>query len=158
MSLIEKSVDVAVPVATAYDQWTQFESFPRFMEGVESVERLDGTRLHWKAEIAGVVREWDAEIVDQVPGRLISWRSLDGADNRGTVRFRPTAAGTEVTLRIDYHPAGFAEIAGDLLHIVDHRVGGDLERFKEFIESRGAATDGRRGEAGPGRTGPTPSG
>ena len=149
MSTIQKSIEVDVPVRTAYDQWTQFESFPRFMEGVESVRQLDDKHLHWKAEIAGVTREWDAEIVDQTPDQQITWRSLDGTDNMGTVLFKPAEHGTEVTLRLDYHPEGFVEKAGDVLQIVNRRVGGDLERFKDYVEHRGAETGGWRGEIKP---------
>jgi uncharacterized membrane protein len=140
---------VEVPVRTAYDQWTQFESFPQFMEGVESVTQLDDKHVHWRAEIAGVTREWDAEIVDQTPDERITWRSLAGTKNDGTVSFAPAAPGTRVTLRLDYEPEGVVEKAGDVLHIVDRRVSGDLERFKDFIESRGAQTGGWRGEVKP---------
>lgn len=149
MSTIEKSIDVAVPVRTAYDQWTQFESFPRFMEGVESVTQLDDKRLHWKAEIAGVTREWDAEIVDQTPDQQITWRATDGTENAGTVTFTPAEGGTRVSLRMDYEPEGLVEKAGDLLHLVEHRAEGDLERFKEFIELRGTETGEWRGEVHP---------
>jgi uncharacterized membrane protein len=151
MSTIEKSIDVAVPVRTAYDQWTQFESFPQFMEGVESVRQVDDKRLHWTAEIGGVTREWDAEIVDQTPDERITWRSTDGTTNAGTVSFAaPDPATTRVTLRLDYEPEGLAEKAGDLLKIVDRRAEGDLERFKGFIEERGQQTGGWRGEIDPG--------
>jgi uncharacterized membrane protein len=152
MSTIEKSIDVGVPVRTAYDQWTQFESFPRFMEGVESVRQLDNTHLHWKADIAGVAREWNAEIVDQTPDERVTWRATDGAKNDGTVSFSPGGMGssTRVTLRLEYEPEGIKEKAGDMLKMVDRRVEGDLERFKEFIESRGAETGAWRGEVRPG--------
>lgn len=149
MSTIEKSIEVAVPVRTAYDQWTQFESFPRFMEGVESVTQLDDKRLHWKAEIAGVTREWDAEIVDQTPDQQITWRATDGTENAGTVTFTPAAGGTRVSLRMDYEPQGLVEKAGEVLHLVEHRAQGDLERFKEFIELRGTETGEWRGEVRP---------
>lgn len=152
MSTIEKSVEVQVPLRTAYDQWTQFESFPQFMEGVEQVQQLDDKRLHWKADIAGVSREWDAEIVDQTPDERITWRSLGGVKNDGTVSFAPAQGSdqTRVTLRLDFEPEGFTEKAGDALNIVDRRVEGDLERFKEFIESRGTETGAWRGEVNPG--------
>ncbi len=150
MSTIEKTIEVDVPVRTVYDQWTQFESFPRFMEGVESVQQLDDKRLHWKAEIAGVAREWDAEIVDQTPDERVTWRSTDGATNVGTVAFAPAEAGTRVTLRLEYEPEGMVEKAGDILKIVDRRAQGDLERFKEFIEARGTETGAWRGEIKPG--------
>jgi len=152
MSTVEKTVTVDVPVRTAYDQWTQFESFPEFMEGVESVQQLDDKRLHWKAEIAGVTREWDAEIVDQTPDERITWRSLAGTKNDGTVLFRTdpgNPGSTEITLRLEYEPEGVVEKAGDLLNIVDRRAQGDLERFKKFIESRGTETGAWRGEVKP---------
>lgn len=149
MSTIEKTIEVEAPVRTVYDQWTQFESFPRFMEGVESVQQLDDKRLHWKAEIAGVTREWDAEIVDQTPDQRITWRSTEGATNRGTVGFKPAPTGTEVTLRLEYEPDGMVEEAGDALMLVERRAEGDLERFKDFIESRGAETGAWRGEIKP---------
>lgn len=151
MSTIEKTVDVDVPVRTAYDQWTQFESFPQFMEGVESVKQLDDKRLHWKAEIGGVTREWDAEIVDQTPDQRITWRATEGAKNDGTVSFAPDdlERSTRVTMRLEYEPEGAVEKAGDMLNIVERRVEGDLERFKEFIESRGAETGAWRGDVKP---------
>ncbi|MER7555996.1 SRPBCC family protein [Nocardioides sp. NPDC126508] len=151
MSTIEKSVQVDVPVATAYDQWTQFESFPQFMEGVESVKQLDDKRLHWKAEIGGVTREWDAEIVDQVPDERITWRAVEGTKNQGTVSFTadPMSKTTQVTLHLEYEPEGAVENTGDVLKIVDMRAKGDLERFKDFIEDRGTATGAWRGEVKP---------
>ncbi|WP_436698558.1 SRPBCC family protein [Nocardioides sp. BYT-33-1] len=152
MSTIEKSVTVDVPVRTAYDQWTQFETFPSFMEGVEEVRQLDPTHLHWRAEIAGVRREWDAEIVDQTPDERITWRALDGTRNDGTVSFAPDELGssTRVTLRMEFEPEGIVEKAGDALNIVDRRTQGDLDRFKKFIESRGTETGAWRGEVKPG--------
>ncbi|QZY30598.1 SRPBCC family protein [Nocardioides coralli] len=153
MSTIEKSVTVDVPVRTAYDQWTQFESFPQFMDGVESVEQRDDRHLFWKASIAGVDREWEAEIVDQTPDERISWRATDGTTNHGTVSFAaedPTKS--RVTLRLEFEPEGIVEKAGDALNVVDRRAAGDLERFKEFIESRGAESGAWRGEVNPGST------
>ena len=147
MSRIEKSIDVNVPVHTAYNQWTQFESFPQFMEGVEEVQQLDDKRLHWRAQIGGKQKEWDAEIVEQQPDRRVAWRSLDGAPNDGIVTFQPIDANsTRVTLALDYAPEGFLENVGDALGFVSGRVKGDLERFKAFIESRGAETGAWRGE------------
>jgi uncharacterized membrane protein len=151
MSTIEKSIHVDVPVKQAYNQWTQFESFPQFMEGVESVRQVDDTHLHWKAEVAGVTREWDAEIVDQTPDERITWRSMEGTKNDGTVSFAPdTPVGTRVTLRLEYEPEGVVEKAGDVLNIVERRSQKDLERFKDFIESRGSETGAWRGEVKPG--------
>jgi uncharacterized membrane protein len=153
VSTIEKSIEVGVPVRTVYDQWTQFESFPRFMEGVESVRQLDDTHLHWKAEIAGVSREWDAEVVDQTPDERVTWRSTDGTTNAGTVSFAAAGPGTRVTLRLEFEPEGIVEKAGDALNVVDRRAEGDLERFKEFIESRGTETGAWRGDVRPGDAG-----
>jgi uncharacterized membrane protein len=149
MSTIEKTIEVDVPVRTAYDQWTQFEEFPQFMEGVESVRQIDDKTVHWTAEIAGVKREWDAEIVDQKPDERVTWRAIDGAQNDGTVSFAEAAPGTRVTLRLEFEPEGFVESAGDALNIVERRVAGDLDRFKKFIESRRAPTGGWRGEVKP---------
>lgn len=151
MSTVMKAVDVDVPLSTAYNQWTQFESFPEFMEGVESVQQRDDKHLHWKAEIAGVTREWDAEIVDQTPDERVTWRSLSGATNDGTVSFADAGepGSTQVTLHLEYEPEGAVEKVGDVLNIVDRRVKGDLERFKEFIESRGAETGAWRGDIKP---------
>ena len=147
MSTFEKSIEVDVPVSTAYNQWTQFEQFPEFMEGVEQVKQLDDKRLHWTAEIAGVRREWDAEIVDQTPDQQIAWRATGGTRNDGVVTFRPVDGNrTEVKLRLDFEPEGLKEQAGDKLGFVSARVKGDLERFKKFIESRGIETGAWRGD------------
>lgn len=159
MTTLEKTVTVDVPLSTAYNQWTQFETFPTFMEGVEEVRQLDDTHLHWKAEIAGVRREWDAEIIDQTPDERITWRAVDGTRNDGTVSFRAEDPGhTAVTLRLDFEPEGIVEKAGDVLHLVQHRVSGDLDRFKEFIEHHGGASGAWRGDVKPGDIGggPTP--
>jgi uncharacterized membrane protein len=146
MSRITDHIDVDVPVTVAYDQWTQFESFPQFMEGVERVVQLDEKTLDWTASIAGKTKHWRAEIVQQEPDRLVSWRSLDGARNDGTVRFEALDAGTcRITLELDLEPDGPIEATGDALGFVSRRVKGDLERFREFIESRGEATGAWRG-------------
>jgi uncharacterized membrane protein len=147
MSKISKSIEVDVPVSTAYNQWTQFETFPQFMEGIEEVRQLDDNSLEWKAEIAGVERSWTAEIVDQKPDRRVSWRSTSGAQNDGAVTFEPLGDNrTRVTVELDVEPEGVIENLGDALGILDRRVQGDLERFKEFIESRGQETGAWRGE------------
>jgi len=147
MAHIEKDIVVDVPVTVAYDQWTQFESFPEFMEGVKEVVQLDEKRLRWSAEIAGKDEEWEAEITDQVPDRHIAWRSVTGAMNAGSVMFQPAGDGqTKVTLELTYEPRDAAEKVGDALGFLERRVSGDLERFKEFIESRGAPTGAWRGE------------
>ncbi len=144
---IERSIEVNAPVSTVYNQWTQFEEFPRFMQGVEQVQQLDNKRLHWRAEIGFKDKEWDAEIVDQVPDQHIAWRSTSGVPNGGTVSFQPVdVSRTQVTLRLDYDPEGLIESVGDTLGVVSRRLEGDLERFKQFIESRGTETGGWRGE------------
>ena len=147
METIEKCIDVNVPVSTAYNQWTQFEEFPRFMEGIESVTQKDDTHLHWVANIGGKTIEWDATISEQVPDKRIVWHSDRGAVHSGLVMFNPMGPDvTRITLRIDYEPEGFIEEAGDKLGVVSHRVEGDLERFKKFIEERGRETGAWRGE------------
>ena len=147
MSTIEKSIEVNVPVRTTYNQWTQFEEFPRFMEGVKEVTQLDATHLHWKAEIAGQEEEWDAEITEQTPDKRIAWTSRGGAINGGVVTFhRLSDARSKVMQQLEYAPQGFVENAGDVLGVVSLRVQGDLERFKEFIEERGRETGAWRGQ------------
>jgi len=147
MAQIEKSIEVNVPVRTAYNQWTQFERFPQFMEGVESVRQLDDKRLQWNASIAGKTEEWQAEIVEQTPDHVVAWRSTTGAENGGRVSFAPAGSNaTRITLRLDYDPEGMVQTAGDKLGFVSRRVEGDLERFKHFIEDRGAETGAWRGE------------
>lgn len=147
MASIEKSIEVNVPVNTAYNQWTQFESFPHYMEGVKQVRQLDAKRLHWRASVGGKEEEWDAVIEDQVPDQRVAWRSTTGAENAGVVSFVPLgAASTRVTLRMTYHPESLVEKAGDALGLADRRIEGDLKRFKEFIEARGAESGAWRGE------------
>lgn len=146
MSRITDHIEVDVPVTVAYDQWTQFESFPQFMDGVERVVQLDPKTLDWTATIAGKTKHWRAEIVQQEPDTVVSWRSLDGARNDGTVRFEPLdATRCRITLELDVAPEGPIEATGDALGFVSRRVKGDLERFREFIESRGQATGAWRG-------------
>jgi uncharacterized membrane protein len=146
MSQIIETVDVDVPVRTAYDQWTQFESFPMFMEGVEKVEQLDDTTLRWTAEIAGQKRTWKAKITEQAPDQRIAWTSIDGAKNAGVVTFhRLDDSKTRVTLQLDVDPEGPVENIGDALGFVQRRAKGDMERFKEFIEGRGSETGAWRG-------------
>jgi uncharacterized membrane protein len=147
MESITKTIDVNVPVRTAYNQWTQFEEFPRFMEGVEQVHQINDKQLHWRASIGGKQKEWEAVITEQTPDRQVAWRSTTGAHNAGTVSFQPIDANsTRVTLRLDYDPEGFIENVGDKLGLVSGRVEGDLKRFKQFIESRGQETGAWRGE------------
>jgi uncharacterized membrane protein len=144
---IQKSIDVNVPVRTAYNQWTQFEEFPRFMEGVEEVRQLDDRRLHWRAKIGGKTEEWDAVITEQLPDERVAWRNTTGADNAGVVTFHHLSASTtRVMLQIEYDPHGLVENVGSALGVVERRVEGDLKRFKEFVESHGTETGAWRGE------------
>jgi uncharacterized membrane protein len=146
MSTVTKSVDVNVPIRTAYDQWTQFEEFPRFMEGIESVTQIDDTHLHWVAEVAGREREWDAEISEQHPDERVAWTSTSGARNAGVVTFhRIDDNTTRVTVQMDVEPDGPIETIGDWAGIIDRRVQGDLERFRDFIQGRGESTGAWRG-------------
>jgi uncharacterized membrane protein len=150
MARVEKSIEVERPLRMVYDQWTQFEEFPRFMEGVEKVYQLDDKRLHWRARIGGKAEEWDAEIVQQIPDQTIAWRHTRGAVNSGVVVFTPLDAGRcRVSLALEYDPKGFVEKVGDVLGVVARRVEGDLERFKRFIEERPSETGAWRGEIRP---------
>jgi uncharacterized membrane protein len=150
MGRVEKSIEVNRPLRMVYDQWTQFEEFPRFMEGVEEVHQLDDKTLHWKARIGGRVEEWEAEIVHQVPDQTIAWRRTRGARNSGVVVFTPLEGNRcRVTLAVEYDPRGFVEKVGDALGVVSRRVEGDLERFKRFVEERATETGAWRGEIKP---------
>jgi uncharacterized membrane protein len=148
MERIEKSVEVKAPVNAVYNQWTQFEEFPRFMAGVKEVKQLDDTHVHWHAEIWGKDKEWDAEITEQVPDQRISWRSISGdAPNAGSVRFEPVGPDrTRVNLTMEYEPQGVIENVGDKLGVMSARVQNTVEDFKKFIENRGLETGGWRGE------------
>ena len=151
METVERSITVNVPVSTAYNQWTQFEDFPHFMTGVEEVRQEGDTHLFWRANIAGKTVEWEAEITKQEPDSLISWRSTTGAQNAGTITFESEgASSTRVNLSLEYEPEGFVENVGSTLGLVGARVEGDLQRYKEFIESRGTETGAWRGEVGSG--------
>jgi uncharacterized membrane protein len=146
LETIEKSIEINVPVRTAYNQWTQFEEFPRFMEGVESVKQLDNTTLQWVANIGGERKEWRARITEQVPDHHIAWRSEGGDFTSGLVAFQSLGPDkTRVTVRLNYEPKGMTEKVGDMLGMVSRRVQGDLERFKAFIESKGHETGAWRG-------------
>jgi uncharacterized membrane protein len=137
MSTIEKSIEVNVPEYTAYAQWTHFEEFPQFMEGVNEVKRLDVKRFHWKAEIAGQDKEWDTEITEQTADQRLAWTSQGGVIKGWVVTFhRLSDARSKIMLQLEYDPQGFIESAGDALGVVSSRVQGDLERFKELIEKR----------------------
>ncbi len=147
MSTTEQSIEVNVPIKVAYDQWTQFEEFPQFMEGVESVRQVSDTRTHWSTEIAGVKREFDAEITEQHPEERIAWKSVGGPTHAGVVTFhRLDDDRTRIMLQLDIDPEGIVETVGDKLGFIQRRSAGDMERFKEFIEARGVETGGWRGE------------
>ncbi len=144
---VEKSIKVDVPVNTAYDQWTQFEEFPRFMDGIEQITQLDDKRLHWVAEFGGERHEWDAEITEQKPDERVAWRNVDGKDNAGVVTFhRLSDSKTRIMVQMDWAPEGIKEKIGAAIGADDRRVKGDLARFKELLESRGAETGAWRGE------------
>ncbi len=148
-SNIEESIVLEVPVTQAYNQWTQFEEFPRFMQGIQSVHQIDNRHLHWKAEFAGQAQEWDAEITEQLPDRRIAWRSTSGPIRGGVVTFhRLTDETCKVMLQMDYQPEGALERLGDTLGVVRRRVRGDLERFQDFIEERAEPTGAFREEIG----------
>ncbi|MFD5087419.1 SRPBCC family protein [Kitasatospora sp. NPDC058406] len=146
MSKVQESIDVDVPISAAYNQWTQFEEFPQFMDGVEEITQIDERHNHWKTKIAGVSREFDTEIVDQVPDDHVAWRTTGGdVKQTGMVRFEPIdATHTRVMMEMDFQPGGMAEKAADLTGLLDRQVKGDLKRFKHFIEKRGTATGGYR--------------
>ena len=147
MSTIEQSIEVAVPVSTAYNQWTQFETFPQFMEGVDRIDQVSDTMTHWVTSIGGVTREFDAKITEQHPDERVAWRSVDEPHQAGVVTFhRLSPDTTKVMVQMDFEPEGVLETAGDKLGVVKHRVKGDLERFKGFIESRGTESGQWRGE------------
>ena len=147
MAEVDETIEVNVPVSTAYNQWTQFEEFPSFMDGVESVRQLDDTHLHWVAEIAGKRHEWDAEITYQDPDRHIAWRAVDGKPNTGSVRFdRVGDDRTRIRVRMTWESEGVAETAGDTLGVDERGVRADLKRFKGLVESRGRETGAWRGE------------
>ncbi|WP_155056764.1 SRPBCC family protein [Streptomyces blattellae] len=155
MSTVKEAVEVEVPLRTAYDQWTQFEQFPNFMEGVDEVRQLDDRHNHWVTSIGGVRREFDTEIVDQLPDDRITWRSV-GGDTRqqGSVRFEQLDdMHTRVELTMDVQPAGVAEKGADALGMIDRRVKGDLRRFKDYVESGGGDSGGWRGRIRPGDPG-----
>ncbi len=147
MARIEESIDVEVPVETAYNQWTQFEEFPQFMEGIEEVRQVDDTHLRWVAEVGGQRQEWDAEITEQHADHRVAWNATSGKGNAGVVTFhRIDDAQTRVMVQMDWEPEGVTEKIGSTLGMDGRRVQGDLKRFKELIESRGAESGAWRGE------------
>jgi uncharacterized membrane protein len=147
MATHEHSIDVERPVRTVYNQWTQFESFPHFMDGVESIKQVSDTRTHWVTKVAGATREFDATTTEQVPDQRIAWTSEDGPTHGGVVTFHRLSEGTtRVMLQMDLDPEGFVETAGEKLGVVGHQLEGDLKRFKDFIEAQPAETGAWRGE------------
>jgi uncharacterized membrane protein len=152
MATVRESIDVNQPLQTVYNQWTQFEEFPSFMEGVEQVTQTDDTHLHWVVEIRGRRHEWDAEITEQIPDQRVAWISVDGKGTGGVVSFEPLGADeTRVVVEMEYQPEGAVESVGSALGFDDRRVKGDLERFKQVIEERGGETGAWRGEVHAGR-------
>ena len=146
MSTATDAIEVNVPISTAYNQWTQFETFPQFMADVLEVRQLDDTHLQWRARIAGKEEQWEAEITEQIPDKLIAWRSTSGAKNEGMVTFHKVSESrTQIKLRIDYEPYGVVETVGDALGVVKVRASGNLQRFKEFLERQGTETGAWRG-------------
>jgi uncharacterized membrane protein len=147
METVKESIEVNVPVKTAYNQWTQFEEFPKFMDGVEAVEQIDDTHLRWVAEVSGERREWRAEIVEQKPDEKIAWRAVDGNGPNGIVTFEPLGeAMTLVTVEMSYEPEGLKETLGSKVGLDSRQVGADMERFKELVEALGRETGAWRGE------------
>ena len=150
MGTITKSVDVSVPVSMAYNQWTQFESFPEFMEGVEEVRQTDDTHIHWVTKIGGSTREFDATITEQHPDERVAWKSDSGPNHAGVITFhRLGEEATRVTAHMDVDPEGFVENVADKVGLIDKRIEGDMTRFKEFIERRGQETGAWRGDVPP---------
>ncbi|MCO5973150.1 SRPBCC family protein [Actinoallomurus soli] len=146
MSSVMESIDVHVPVHTAYNQWTQFEDFPQFMEGVEEIRQVNDTLTHWKVKVAGATREYDAQITEQRPDERIAWTSVEEPKNAGVVTFhRLDDDNTRVALQLEVEPEGFLENVADKTGMVKHRAKNDLKRFKEFIEERGSETGAWRG-------------
>ncbi|GIZ52730.1 SRPBCC family protein [Noviherbaspirillum aridicola] len=145
-STVEESIEVDVPISTAYNQWTQFEDLPQFMDSVHEVRQLDDKRLHWKASIAGKEKEWDAEITEQIPEERIAWRSLGGVHNAGVVTFHKISENkTRVMLQMDYDPESIDEKVGDALGFVKMQTKANLKRYKQLVESRGVETGAWRG-------------
>jgi len=150
---VEKSILVNVPVSTAYNQWTQFEDFPQFMGGITKVTQLGDDRLQWVAEIAGVRRQWEARVLEQIPDRKVAWAATEGATNAGAVTFEDVGGGqTSVHLSLEYEPEGLVEKVGDKLNVVENQAEGDLDRFKAFIEAEGYASGAWRGAVDEGAT------
>jgi len=151
---VEESVEVNVPVETAYNEWTQFEEFPRFMEGIEEVRQLDDTHVHWVASSGGRRREWDAEITEQRPNERVAWHATSGKRNAGVVTLhRLGDERSKMMVQLDFEPEGFRETAGSILGLDRRRIRGDLERFSELVEGRGVESGAWRGTIGGGDAG-----
>jgi uncharacterized membrane protein len=146
MAHVSEEIQVEASVSEVYNQWTQFEEFPKFMGGIEQVRQLDDTRLHWKANIAGQTAEWEAEITEQVPDEVIAWRATEGAQNEGRVRFQPAGDATRISLELDVEPQGTVQKVGDAIGALQSQVRQDLDKFKQLIESREQASGKWRGE------------
>ena len=147
MANVEKSIDVDVPIRQVYDQWTQFETFPQFMNGVERITQLDERRTHWVTKIGGVEREFDAEITEQHPDERVAWKSTDGKSHAGVVTFHKISdSTTRVMVQIDWEPEGVVEKVGAAVGVDDRQISADVKKFKEFIESRGTETGAWRGD------------
>jgi uncharacterized membrane protein len=147
MADMTQTVDVEAPITTVYNQWTQFESFPQFMDGVDEVVQKSDRLTHWKISIAGVKREFDAEITEQTPDQRVAWKAVDGTEHAGVVTFHKLDdAKTRVTLQLDTKPEGVVEKVGDAVGLTNANAKGDLKRFKQFIETRGTETGGWRGD------------
>lgn len=145
MATIEKTIEVGVPVSVAYDQWTQFEEFPQFMTGVVDVRQLDDSHVSWTAEVGGERKQWEAEIVEQEPDRVIAWRSTEGVQNSGRVEFEPIDEGTRMRVELEYEPESVKESAGALFGLDSRQVEQDLEKFRELVEAREVPTGAWRG-------------
>ena len=145
MATIEKSIDVGVPVSVAYDQWTQFEEFPQFMDGIVEVKQLDDTHLQWVADIDGERKQWKAEVIEQEPDRVVAWRSVEGLENSGRVEFEPIDSGTRVSVAMQYDAEGVKESLGALFGVDGRQVANDLESFRELVEAREVPTGAWRG-------------
>jgi uncharacterized membrane protein len=158
VATVTQSIDLDVPIRMAYDQWTQFEEFPRFMEGIREVRRLDDVHLHWVAEIGGRVAQWDAEITEQRPDECVAWRSTSGKQNSGVVRFEPLGTEqTRITVEIEHDPDGMLESVGAAVGADDRRVRRELERFRDLLEDRDASSDAWRARIGEGNVRPEPA-
>lgn len=147
MATIEESIEVQAPLSAVYNQWTQFEEFPKFMDGIEEIKQIDDTHMHWVAEFGGSRHEWDAEVTEQKPDERVAWKNTDGLENAGVVTFhRIDDDTTRVMVQMDFVPQGIKEKIGDLIGAPDRQVKGDLGRFKDLIEAQGAEPGGWRGE------------